>query len=172
MELPRAARTDARPGFCVDRLRDGASVPGWSRHDIQTTMQLPWTVRQLVDLHISDLLNNQLPSHFDYTSQYDRLVFRRLASGHSETDLAHPGDQFLLHGKRPARRGGPPVLRRIDTSPVGFAVFDRVLLTVHPSRLRRAATSTPPGCWHGTRPAPTAPQRPAAGARCPPARPT
>src|SRR5690606_30831604 len=28
---------------------------------------------------------------------------------------------------------GPPVLRRIDTSPVGFAVFDRVLLTVHPA---------------------------------------
>jgi magnesium transporter len=36
---------------------------------------------QLVDLHISDLLNNQLPSHYDYTSQYDVLVFRRLAAG-------------------------------------------------------------------------------------------
>ena len=82
----------------------------------------------LVDLHISDLLNNQLPSHFDYTSQYDLLVFRRLAAGHSETDLSHPG-QVLT---QPTRRGGPPVLRRIDTSPVGFAVFDRVLLTVHP----------------------------------------
>jgi len=34
---------------------------------------------------------------------------------------------------QPPRRGGPPVLRRIDTSPVGFAVFDRVLLTVHPT---------------------------------------
>jgi Mg2+ and Co2+ transporter CorA len=32
-------------------------------------------------------------------------------------------------GKRP----GPPVLNRIDTSPVGFAVFDRVLLSVHPT---------------------------------------
>ena len=83
----------------------------------------------LVDLHISDLLNNQLPSHFDYTSQYDLLVFRRLAAGHSETDLSHPG-QVLT---QPTRRGGPPVLRRIDTSPVGFAVFDRVLLTVHPA---------------------------------------
>ena len=29
--------------------------------------------------------------------------------------------------------GGPPILRRIDTSPVGFAVMDRVLLTVHPT---------------------------------------
>ena len=83
----------------------------------------------LVDLHISDLLNNQLPSHFDYTSQYDVLVFRRLAAGQSETDLAHPGQPL----SQPTRRGGPPVLRRIDTSPVGFAVFDRVLLTVHPA---------------------------------------
>jgi Mg2+ and Co2+ transporter CorA len=84
---------------------------------------------QLVDLHISDLLNNQLPSHYDYTSQYDILVFRRLAAGNSETDLAHPG--LPLH-RLPAR-GGPPILRRIDTSPVGFAVFDRILLTVHPT---------------------------------------
>jgi len=83
----------------------------------------------LVDLHISDLLNNHLPSHFDYTSQYDILVFRRLAAGHSESDLSQPG-QVLT---QPTRRGGPPVLRRIDTSPVGFAVFDRVLLTVHPA---------------------------------------
>ncbi len=83
----------------------------------------------LVDLHTSDLLNNQLPSHFDYTSQYDILVFRRLAAGHSETDLAQPGAVLT----QSSRRGGPPVLRRIDTSPVGFAVFDRVLLTVHPA---------------------------------------
>ena len=31
------------------------------------------------------------------------------------------------------KRGGPPVLRRIDTSPVGFAIFDHLLLTVHPN---------------------------------------
>ena len=34
---------------------------------------------QLVDLHVSDLLNEQLPSHYDYTSEYDVLVVRRLA---------------------------------------------------------------------------------------------
>ncbi len=84
---------------------------------------------QLVDLHISDLLNNQLPSHYDYTSQYDVLVFRRLAAGHSETDLAQPG---LPLSHLPVR-GGPPILRRIDTSPVGFAVFDQIVLTVHPT---------------------------------------
>jgi Mg2+ and Co2+ transporter CorA len=85
--------------------------------------------QQLVDLHISDLINNQLPSHYDYTSQYDLLVFRRLAAGNRPTDLAHPGEMLTQE----PRRGGPPILRRIDTSPVGFAVFDRVLLTVHPT---------------------------------------
>jgi magnesium transporter len=95
---------------------------------IQATLQQLCGM-QLVDLHISDLLNNQLPSHYDYTSQYDVLVFRRLAAGTTPTDLENPG-QPMTHV--PAR-GGPPILRRIDTSPVGFAVFDRVLLTVHPT---------------------------------------
>ena len=84
---------------------------------------------QLVDLHVSDLLSNQLPSHYDYTSQYDILVFRRLGTSHTETDLARPGEP--MH--QPIKRSGPPVLRRIDTSPVGFAVFDNLLLTVHPT---------------------------------------
>ena len=39
------------------------------------------TAVNAVDLHVADLLNDQLPSHSDYTSQYDVLVFRRLASG-------------------------------------------------------------------------------------------
>ncbi len=95
---------------------------------VQSTLQVLCGMT-LVDLHISDLLNNQLPSHYDYTSQYDILVFRRLATGHSETDLAHPGEVLT----QKLKRGGPPVLRRIDTSPVGFAVFDRVLLTIHPA---------------------------------------
>lgn len=81
---------------------------------------------QLVDLHISDLLSNQLPSHFDYTSWYDLLVFRRLA--------AAPGSNGLFlddeHGTVATAR---QALAAIDTSPVGFAVFDRVLLTVHPA---------------------------------------
>ena len=84
---------------------------------------------QLVDLHLSDLLNKQLPSHYDYTSQYDMLVFRRLATGGAQTEPAVPDTPSTA----PLRQGGPPVLRRIDTSPVGFAVFDRVLLTIHPN---------------------------------------
>jgi len=89
---------------------------------------------QLVDLHVADLLNDQLPSHSDYTSQYDILVFRRLASGNGQ-----PASGASAHGGEappapaaPRPRGGPPALRRVDTRPVGFAVFDRVLLSVHP----------------------------------------
>jgi magnesium transporter len=95
---------------------------------IQATLQLLCGT-QLVDLHVTDLLNNQLPSHYDYTSQYDVLVFRRLAAGASETDMSNPGEP--LHSA--LKRSGPPVLKRIDTSPVGFAVFDKLLLTVHPT---------------------------------------
>lgn len=83
----------------------------------------------LVDLHVADLLNKQLPSHYDYTSEYDLLVFRRLAAGHRDSSPEEPA-MPLAH--LPSR-GGPPILRRIDTSPVGFAVFNRVLLTVHPT---------------------------------------
>jgi Mg2+ and Co2+ transporter CorA len=95
---------------------------------IQTGLQALCSM-QLVDLHLSDLLNPQLPSHYDYTSQYDILVFRRLAASSAERELTQ-GD---LPASHLPLRGGPPILRRIDTSPVGFAVFDHILLTVHPS---------------------------------------
>ena len=95
---------------------------------IQATLQ-QLCGTQLVDLHVSDLLNKQLPSHYDYTAQYDTLVFRRLATGSAAAEASLKDEP----AKSPARRGGPPVLRRIDTSPVGFAVFDRLLLSVHPA---------------------------------------
>ncbi len=94
---------------------------------IQTTLQ-QLTGVQLLDLHISDLRNQHLPSRYDFTSEYDLLVFRRLATSPPNSDPVLPNQ---ANGpNRPF--GGPPILRRIDTSPVGFAVFDQVLLTVHP----------------------------------------
>jgi len=95
---------------------------------IQDTLQALCGM-QLVDLHISDLRNAQLPSRYDYTAQYDLLVFRRLASNNSS------GEATAVDGASGAtvRRTGPPILRRIDTSPVGFAVFENVLLSVHPA---------------------------------------
>ena len=85
---------------------------------------------QLVDLHVSDLLNAQLPSRYDYTSQYDLLVFRRLAT---TPHAAPPDEPSPTDAAHPAKRSGPLVLRRIDTNPVGFALLDQVLLTVHPA---------------------------------------
>jgi magnesium transporter len=85
-----------------------------------------WTGAPLVDLHVSDLLNNQLPSHFDYTSAYDLMVFRRLAAGSGSSAMFVDDTQGTLSSAKRA-------LEAIDTSPVGFAVYDRVLLTVHPT---------------------------------------
>lgn len=85
-----------------------------------------WDIAPLVDLHVSDLLNDQLPSQHDYTSWYDLLVFRRLAAA---PDRAAPPVDGTPGAPAAARRA----LAAIDTSPVGFAVFDRVLITVHPS---------------------------------------
>jgi Mg2+ and Co2+ transporter CorA len=88
---------------------------------------------QLVDLHVADLLNDQLPSHYDYTSQYDVLVFRRLATSQGQAALGNGNEAPPIPATpQPKPRSGPPVLRRVDTRPVGFAVFDRVLLSVHP----------------------------------------
>ena len=84
--------------------------------------------QSLLDLHVSDLLNSQLPSRFDLTSDCDILVFRRLANAARETEKAEaPGFKKIK-----PKLSGPPALRRVDTSPIGFAVFDKVLLTVHP----------------------------------------
>ncbi|MDI9334038.1 MAG: magnesium transporter CorA family protein [Cytophagales bacterium] len=77
---------------------------------IQNRMQTLSSVA-LVDLHVSDLLNDALPSHFDYTADYDLLVFRRLtvSGARAATDLIN-----------------------MDTSPVAFVVMDKVVLSVHP----------------------------------------
>ena len=93
--------------------------------DAQAGLQR-WTGAQLYDLHITDLLNRQLPSNYDYTSTYDLLVFRRLAAGANSAGLM--ADERGKPGQRDRS-----FIDAIDTSPVGFAVFDRVLLTVHPT---------------------------------------
>ncbi len=83
----------------------------------------------LVDLHVTDLLNAQIPSQYDYTSWYDLMVFRRLAAG--------PGSEKLFIDDADGPAGTASTARQalaaIDTSPVGFAVLDKMLLTVHPA---------------------------------------
>ncbi|MEG0150866.1 MAG: magnesium transporter CorA family protein [Comamonas sp.] len=131
----------------------------------------------LVDLHVSDLLNPQLPSNYDYTSAYDILVFRRLATAHlppltavgkaapaAAPTTAAPAAAVSTAAAplippisvQPAAADGKPaqaapashrpahhstgsagsrdtaVLQRVETQPVGFALYDKVLLSVHP----------------------------------------
>ena len=92
---------------------------------LQSALQR-WSSSSLVDLHVSDLLNPQLPSHFDYTSWYDLMVFRRLAP-------SADGEGLAAQEAGASPRSVRAALQAIDTRPVGFAVFDRVLLTVHPA---------------------------------------
>ncbi len=94
---------------------------------IQSCLQ-QLTGQSLVDLHVSDLLNGQLPSRYDFTSHYDLLVFRRLAQQSAATPRNNEAKAVHAPGKRP----GPPILQCIDTNQVGFAVIERVLLSVHP----------------------------------------
>ena len=93
--------------------------------EVQGALQR-WTGQSLLDPHVIDLLNPQLPSAYDYTSWYDVLVFRRLAAGVA-------GAETVVRGKGGLVASTQAALRAIDTSPVGFALFDRVLLTAHPS---------------------------------------
>ena len=107
----------------------------------------------LVDLHVSDLLNPTLPSNYDYTSVYDILVFRRLANAHlpplngthetltsaatTAVTAQPPGavPPAAPPSHRPAQvqtQREAPVLQRVETQPVGFALYDQVLLSVHP----------------------------------------
>ncbi len=93
----------------------------------ETIARLAGGVR-VFDLHLRDALNPQHPSFFDATSDYDVLVFRKLAGGESHplAEIEEPG------GARGRRRR----LQEIATQPVTFFVFDRLLVTVRsaPSR--------------------------------------
>ena len=92
--------------------------------EVQSALQR-WIGATLFDLHVADLLNAQLPSNFDYTSAYDLLIFRRLAPG--------SGTGHAIAEKTGAAGAEPMESAGLDTSPVGFALFDRVLLSVHPA---------------------------------------
>jgi Mg2+ and Co2+ transporter CorA len=80
----------------------------------------------LLDLHLKDLGNRSHPSHYDYTSIYDLVIFRRLAA---EAEAAAE-----IEGERETPREGKLAsFARIRTRAVGFVVFDRLLITIHPA---------------------------------------
>jgi magnesium transporter len=125
-----ADRFTELPTLPTQRQSSGFLWIGASRAEFES--QLPelqerlqsWEGGPIVDLHVSDLLNAQLPSQYDYTSWYDMLVFRRLLSGVAAAGSS--GSKSMMAEAREA-------LTSVDTSPVGFALFDTVLITVHPA---------------------------------------
>ncbi len=94
----------------------------------------------LLDLHCQDLASAVHPSHYDSTSIYDLIIFRRLAT-QLETQAEHAKEKAIhdyhgQDGKTKKRGERVPTFNRIGSKAVGFAVFDHCLISVHP-----------PGCY-------------------------
>jgi Mg2+ and Co2+ transporter CorA len=79
----------------------------------------------LLDLHVKDLGNRGHPSSYDYTSVYDLVIFRRLA-----TDAEVRAE---LGEATATKSAALAAFSRIRTRALGFVVFDRLLITVHPT---------------------------------------
>jgi magnesium transporter len=89
----------------------------------------------LLDVHVADLQNAQHPSHYDYTSIYDLVIFRRLATPTEMlTETQKEAAVAAYHGQgarpRPTKKN-QPIIRRINSKAVGFAIFDRLLISTH-----------------------------------------
>lgn len=80
----------------------------------------------LLDVHARDLTSDAHPSSYDATSVYDLVVFRRLATL-EEVQREQPSASGRASGAT------PDAFARIASRAVGFAVFDRLLISVHPS---------------------------------------
>jgi magnesium transporter len=86
----------------------------------------------ILDVHMADLDNAVHPSGYDYTSIYDLVIFRRLASDaevRAETT-----------GAASPQRGELKTFAGIRSRAVGFIGFDRLLITVHPAGCYTAET--------------------------------
>ena len=75
----------------------------------------------LLDVHAKDLANASHPSHFEATSVYDRVCFRGLPQ--SAGAVASPATDGVL----------------LPSQGVGMAIFNRLLVSVHPPDCRFAS---------------------------------
>lgn len=110
----------------------------------------------LLDLHCRDLASASHASYYDYTSVYDLVIFRRLATQQEIAlgldrdgnggDLAGNGDDKDADAPVAASAASSPhaarhhgaVFERIRSLATGFAVYDRLLISVHPRDCRGA----------------------------------
>ena len=131
-KLPDAAPADGFVWVFVDRERFDLVLPA-----LQTLAQQVGG-STLLDLHCQDLRSQTHPSHYDYTSVYDLVIFRRLITATEAADAKLESDESVAVGKgqsvpnKRSRKRGPPVFNRISTRAVGFAQFDKLLISVHP----------------------------------------
>ena len=91
----------------------------------------------LLDVHVQDLTSDAHPSHYDATSVYDMVIFRRLATlaeVRAEQERGNAIARYNAHGAgAPAPESrAPEAFARIESRAVGFAIFDRLLISVHP----------------------------------------
>lgn len=85
----------------------------------------------MLDLHCQDLGFAGHPSNYDYTSVYDLIIFRRLAlPGEVQEELAREAAASQHHGRPHLTQ--LPTFGNIRSQAVGFVVFDRLLISVHP----------------------------------------
>jgi magnesium transporter len=131
-QLPSSVPADGFVWVFVDRETFSSHQPA-----LQTLAQQVGG-SALLELHCQDLGSSVHPSHYDYTSVYDLVIFRRLitageAANESVSDVEPSQTAAVSRTPIFKRKPGPPVFRRISTRAVGFAQFDKLLISVHPT---------------------------------------
>ncbi|MFI0546522.1 MAG: CorA family divalent cation transporter [Brachymonas sp.] len=105
--LPHVPEPDAQSFlWCV--LPRSALTQDWEA--LQTVVR-GYSAAGLLQLHLRDLCNAQHPSRYDFSSDYDVLIFRQLAQAHLAQE----------HQTLPT----------LVTAAVGFVLFDQLLITVY-----------------------------------------
>lgn len=125
--LPEAAPEDGFVWIYLDR----AELPALAAQVQQAAQRLGGSA--LLDVHLADLASELHPSNYDATSVYDLIIFRRLGNPSEIQRDDQPGDLALPANARDA-------FARIHSYPVGFALFDKLLISVHPAGCNAAQT--------------------------------
>lgn len=101
----------------------------------------------MLDVHVADLASDVHPSNYDATSVYDRIIFCRLATLDEVRQNKERSDAIASYHSRgaaavtqPGQAPAPSPFERIDSRAVGFVVFDRLLISVHPNACYSATT--------------------------------
>lgn len=128
--LPEAPPADGFVWVYLDRAQLEQAMP-LLQHAAQTLGG-----SQMLDLHGLDLSLDIHPSNYDYTSVYDLIVFRRLAmpgEQGEEAELRADAAGAPALQARPTQAGNRlAAFDRIRSQAVGFVIFDRLLISVHP----------------------------------------